>query len=313
MKWIDTCWSAYNMVVNTALNATISTLNTVGSLACMAGGAAFSLSFEMDETVTGSYYAAADISGEVTVGADIPQYQYSFNTSLPFHHYLQKDGDLSYSLTDFVQPATIRTTSAILSTAGTALRLVSANLRTWQQSRSDERFLKEQHRVNAIKPSFREYLYVNAESLASSLSYVSMGSAVTSAAIQWSGLPGSVQSITFPYSGKLKITSKHYTGPVTTALIPLEYTLDQNATMDLPIIHIPVEVEEKVNAQAVANTTYGGGVFFRSHSKADFPVAVPAVLGTSAYLASNFFAGKAQRLRDERLIKAEQEGFDLIN
>jgi hypothetical protein len=314
MKWIDTCRSAWKTVVNTTINAAISTLESLGSLACVAGGVAFSLSYEMDETVTGSYYASGNITGNVTFHGVAPKFDnYTFNTTVPFTHYLQQDGGLTYSLTELVLPETVRTTSAILSASGTALRLLGANLRTWQQGRYDSQFLEERFRVKAIGPTAREYLYANAQSLSSSLSFMTMGSAVSAAAIQWSGLLNYKPKITFPHSSDLHITSEHDTGPVTNEQIPLQYDLaPQNESIDLPIIHVPVEVDVQVAAQAVANTTYGGGVFFQSQSKGDFPVEAPAIIGASAYLAGNFFAVKARRLRSERLIEAERQGYDLI-
>lgn len=314
MKWIDTCWAACKAVVNTAINTTISTLESVGSLACIAGGAAFSLSYEMDETVTGSYYASANITGNVTFHGVAPKLDnYTFNTTVPFNHYLQKDGGLTYSLTELILPETVRAASAILSASGTVCRLLGANLRTWQQGRYDSQFLQERFRAQSISPTAREYLYINAQSLFSSLSFMSMGSAVTAGAIQWSGLLNYKPKITFPHSSEQHITSEHYSGPVTNEMIPLKYDLaPQNETIDLPIIHMPVEVDIQVDAQALANTTYGGGVFFQSQSKGDFPVEAPAMIGTSAYLAGNFFAVKVRNLRAERLIEAERRGYDLI-
>lgn len=315
MKWIDTCWSACKTVVNTTINAAVSALESVGSLACVAGGVAFSLSYEMDETVTGSYYASGYVTGNVTFQATAPKLDnYTFSTIVPFTHYLQQDGGLTYSLTELISPETVRIVSAILSASGTGLRLLGANLKTWQQGRADSQFLQERFRVKAINPTAREYLYMNAHSLFSSVSYISMGSAVTAGAIQWSGLLNYKPEITFPHSSQQAISSEHYSGPVTNVMIPLKYDLPpQNESIVLPIVDVPVEVDVQVDAVALANTTYGGGVFFASGSKGNFPVEAPALIGTSAYLAGNFFATKARNLRSERLIEAERRGYDLIN
>ena len=63
------------------------------------------------------------------------------------------------------------------------------------------------------------------------------------------------------------------------------------------------------NTNATSNVTYGGGVFFNTKKAAKYPVPVPAVVGMGLFIASGFFARRAEEARTKRIVEAKQEYF----
>ncbi len=131
----------------------------------------------------------------------------------------------------------------------------------------------------------------------------------TGAVIRYLGLTNTNHHFTYPSSANQSVNSSNYCGPVDTTMIPVEFVLNQNATIDLPVVHINLSVDEIIDATAMANLSYGGGLFFKSNNHSNIPIIAPAVLGAGTNLASTFFAKKAMRLRDERILEAQQNGY----
>lgn len=309
MSWTDKFWTAYGMVLDATIDVTATALNGIGSVACMLGGAGFATSYAIDEKLNASYYGSANTVGQVNLGFDFLAFDYSINETIPIQHYDQMTGSVSYSMNDYIHPDTVRIGSAIFVTSGAILRALSANIKLWQQSRDDKRFFKHHYGVDIDRPHAQEYAFVNAESVCHSLYYTFTSSAIAGAVIHYSGLVGTNHSVTYPLVADQHVSSSSYNGPVNTVLIPIEFKLDRNITIDLPGLEDPVLVEEIVNANGMVNATYGGGLFFNSHSSSSFPVAVPAGAGISAYLASSFFSKKSKHHRDERIHQAQAIGY----
>lgn len=313
MKWIDSFWTAYDFAVNTVINTTIYCLNGVGTIACVAGGVAFPLSFAMDDTLTASYSGSAHTIGKVNLGVTVQEFNYSLNGSIPFHDYRAKDDGLTYHLQEYIDPATVQIASAILCTSGITLKALSASLKLWQQHRIDKKTFQSQHRIDPISPGGIEYLYVTGESFCDSLSYTLLTSTVTGLLIQYTGIIGSSMHFTYPPVGQGQVNTTHYQGPVDSSLIPVSYSLEQNSTITLPVFNMNVSAEEHVEALATINATYGGGLFLKSNNTTNFPSAIPAVIGVITYNSSRFFSQKATETRDKRLQDARDYGYSLVN
>ena len=139
----------------------------------------------------------------------------------------------------------------------------------------------------------------------SSLSFASLSSAVTGKVLNNLGSLGVGLSITYPSEGTVtpaQESNSHYSGPMKNLLIPVAFQIDKNITLDLFGQPIHAFVEERINA--VANATYGGELSFNGNDSSNAPVAIPAIIGASTYLASTFFAKKAREHRDERIVRA---------
>lgn len=312
MSWMDKFWTAYGVVVNTAIDTTASTLNAMGSIACKIGGVGFAMSYGMDETIKASYYGSANSIGQVNMGIDLVKYKYSINGSIPFQYDTQRDGGASYHIKDYIHPDTVRAASALFTLSGTALRVLSANIKQWQQGREDTRYIKNKYGVQTTGTSIKEYFYVTAGTVCSSLSDSLLSCAATSTLINYSGIIGSNYHFTYPKTSSATVKSSNYQGPVQSSLIPLGLKIEQNITRKLPYIPVDVLIQEKIEANALINATYGGGLSFKSNDNTNLPAAIPASLGIGAYLASTFFARKAARQRDDRMQETHRLAYDMV-
>ena len=312
MSWRDKLWGACNYLANMTVDMTANALNVVGSLSCMAGGAAFAVSYVIDGTLRGSYYGSANTNGELIVGITLPELNWGINESVPFQHLLQKNGELNYHARDYFNPNTIRAFSALFTLSGTTLKALSANIKQWRQGRIDRQYLKEHFGVDDFKPpSWGEYGDVSAESLCSSISYAMLSCALTGGVLAYSPLSRTIQEFTYPSEGERPKDSLYYKGPTDSTLVPVELQIARNVTVELPIIRIDLLVHETADAEAIANTTYGGGLVFEANN-ADFPVAVPMILGTSSHICGTFFRNRARHAREERIVDARQMNYKLL-
>ena len=143
MRWRDRLWSAYGVVVDTTIEITANTLNMVGSLACMLGGAGFAMSFAIDEVLNASYYGAANAMGAVKLSVEFESFDYRINETIPFEDSFQKSDGIAYLLKDYLHQDAVQTTSVLLFSSGTVLRVVGANMKQWQQGRVDKAYYKK--------------------------------------------------------------------------------------------------------------------------------------------------------------------------
>lgn len=311
MFWKNGLWSAYTYAVDSVIGAAANTLNVVGSLACMIGGAGFASASGINETFTGAYYGNGTISGLVHLDVYFPQYTYTYKEDLPFQYSYEKDGSTDYQFQNYLQPDNLRAVSMLCVGVGMLCRLVGANLDLWQQHQMDKRFYADQRKFFLKNPSSKEFMYVSASAIIGSFAYASLANAVIGGVIDYSGWMGSSQSFTYPANSTTYIASQHYSGPVNAVHIPLNYLIAKNVTVNLPVIG-ELKVDEKVELEANATALYGAGVFAVSHSTPDYPIAVPLTVGSLAYLGSAFFANSAKRLRDERIHNEQPKGFLIV-
>ena len=311
MRWIDTLNSTYHLIVDTTIKAAANTFNVLGSLSCMAGGASLVFSYIVDERLNASLYGSANTTGQLFVTIDSTELNFKFNETIPFQHLLQENMQITYHSRDYLEPHTVFVASMVLTFAGGILKLLSANIGLWQRRQEDQRYMKSKYSTDFFKPpSFREYLDTSASSLCSSLAFLAFSSAVLGCILQYSKFRDARYSFTYPSHGSDPLDSTYYKGPITSTLVPITLDVQRNVSVNLPIDGLKIIVQELFALTAVANTSYGGGLFFSAHNSDDFPVVVPAVIvGTSAYLFGSFFETKLVHQRDERLLEASTRGY----
>ncbi|MFI4962479.1 MAG: hypothetical protein ACHP6H_01330 [Legionellales bacterium] len=307
MKWNDWFWAANKKVVETSIDTTASTLNTLGSLACMVSGAGFALSSSIDEALSASYFGSSHTVGHTNITVRIGENGYSVNKTIPFAFYKEVDG--MDNLSEYIDPIKIKQLSMILSAAGVFARALGASIHKWQKSKEDDRFFQNKYQVALESPKIREYLLVNAESLSGSLAQIMISKAVMGSFIYYSGLVGTTYSLTYPPSSTQRVTTNTYKGPVKRRLVSFEFDSDTNSSLDAQEEDPPIDLDQIMHARALANMTYGGGLFFQSETPPGYPVVVPATLGFGLHIISTFFAKKAKQERDERVFNTQQNSF----
>ncbi len=302
MRWKDRFWSACGTIVNTTIDITANAFNTFGSLACMAGGAGFSMSYSVEETLSATYYASANAQGGITLQAAIQDLPYGVNETIAFQDFLQHSDGITFNLKNYLQPDTIKIVSVILFSSGTALRLLGENIKQWQQSRVDKEYFQKHYGIDVPSPAGKEYLHASAKSLAGSISYGFSSTAIAGQLLN-SGVIDPEYSITYPSSGTHRVNGTYYQGPVNELSIPIDYFFAKNVSFAL--FDQPLLATLAARIKAVVNATYGGGLFLHTlDDKQKNPVALPAAIGSSSLLANSFFSKKSIQLRDDRIQKA---------
>ncbi|CEG58092.1 hypothetical protein [Legionella fallonii] len=302
MGWKDRFWSAYGTVVDTAIDITAKTLNTVGSLACMAGGAGFAMSYAVDETLSATYSASGNALGSVVLQAELHGFPYAINETISFQDFLQHSDGTTFNLKNYFPPDTIKIASAILFSSGTALRLLGDNIKQWQQGRVDTLYFRQHHRIDVSPPAIKEYLHASAKSITGSLSYGCLSSAIVGKVFNARISPAEY-SVTYPLNGTHRANGTYYQGPVNELPIPVDYFFSKNISIDFFAQPFLVTVGARINA--MINASYGGGLFLQpAYDQKESPVLIPGVIGGGALLANSIFSRKVVQLRDERILKA---------
>lgn len=302
MGWKDRLWSTCGTIVNTAIDMTANAFNTLGSLACMAGGAGFAISYAVEEKLSATYFASANAVGGVTLQASLQDLPYELNETIAFQDALQHSDGMTFNLKDYLHPSTIKIASVVLFSSGATLRLLGENIKQWQQSRVDKEYFQKRYRIDVPSPAGKEYLHASAKSLTGSISYGFSSTAIVGGLLN-SGLVTSEYGITYPSSGAPRANSTYYHGPLNQFSIPIDYYFSKNVSIDL--FDQPLLATLGARIKAVVNGTYGGGLFlYPLEDKNKNPVALPAVIGSSSLLANSFFSKKAIQLRDDRIQKA---------
>lgn len=314
MDWSDKFWTTYGVVFNTAVNITIGTLNGVGSIACMIGGALGTASYFTNETVAVSYAGAAQFTSQVMVRFSLIEANYTYSQAIPFHHDAAFNNELiSYAIDEWIRPSHLWKASMVLSGSGMMLRALGATLEQWQQGRHLQNYYKTTAAIHIGTPGLREYVCVNAASVAGSVSYVALSAALTDGLINWSRFPGSAQAITYPRHSADHVSGSHYNGPAIVRNLTANYKIGKNETIILPGLDMVLHLEGAIDAVARANVTYGVGAFFQSQSRVSRPLVLPALLGCSmiGYAAERFFKQKAREQQIDRERVAERNEFYL--
>lgn len=323
MSWTKTFWSACSYVTDVSLSVTSYTLDSVGSLACFLGGVGLTSSQALDETIDASYLGAAKTVGMVQFDIQVRQFQYRIHETQPFARYDQMDGGSRFQVTDYLNPQIVQLYSGMCILSGTALKVMSANLNLFRQGLQDRKRFKNSHGSPLDMPYGTEFVMVTTGSMARSLALTAYGIGLAGIVIECSGLVGSSKNMTYPGDGPI-MSGKNYTGPVTSTLMPMEFSMAKNVTFKWPfperIIRLPspfnynftipaveynVLIELAGSAKGALNATYGGGAFFKSNSPHyTTHIASSLTTGVLASLLELSMFKLAQKQRDYRIYEA---------
>lgn len=310
MDWRGTLWSAYNSTVNAAVDLTADAFRAAGSLACLVGGAGIAIADAMNVTFSATYYGAADVNGEVKLNIFIPKYNYTYKEQIPFDQTEDKTGGFSKSLYDFLTPHGVRQASLLLAGSGFVMRLMGDNLKYWQNNRAEAAYFQEKHNIDMRGPDLTEYGEINLASALGSVAYTLNGNFVVGCVMNYSGWLGTASGLTYPEQSNTTVNTNYYNGPVAQLTVPVTYSLAKNTTLNLPIVG-DLEIDERIDLNGMVNATYGVGVFAKSESTPDYPIAIPGVLAMTACLSSRFFNNRAEGQHKERLKEAINNGYSL--
>lgn len=307
MTWTSTLWTICASVINITIDYAATFLDGIGSLASTVGGAGMAVGSIVEEQINPSYFISIETPGQLTVGIDIPSLGLDINQTIPFNYLITEEGQLLYNSQNYLAPQSVMLVSTLLVVSGTVLKVLSANLDKWREYKEDKHFLKKHKNIDYLAPPVRrEYRYCSTAALYRSLSYSALSYVVVSGVFSFSSLRNAIQSITYPSSGDEYVVGENYNGPVANRQFPVVINYQQNGSV------LGLLVEENAQVQAIANVTYGGGVFFKAKDKPDLPIVVPIIVAVSTDQLSRFFKSKALHERDKRIREAQDNQYSLI-
>lgn len=310
MGWADWGKKIYGVVTNSTLDITASALGVCGSVACAAAGVGFALAQGIEKTFRASYWGSAVSAGELDITARVEDINLGVNYTLPLHVSGAKSNEQFYNLGAYIDPSTIQIVSGVLFGSGVVLRTLGSTLKKFQQYRYE--VPEQTWQKQGVKTSQQEYLTVIKNSLLGSFSIGLISNSLAAYFVFYSDFLNSDLDLTYPFSGEQRANSSYsnssyYNGPVMSVTEYIHIQFDpETIPFKIPIIG-EVKVALNISVQGEVNVTAGGGVCFEKNGSTVIPlaanVALSAVAGVSAYLASNFFSRKEQRLRDERVLR----------
>lgn len=300
MKWREGFWGLCTYVIDATITVTANSLNIVGTLACQLGGALFSLSYTADEEINAAYFSSAVVNGRVDFSVNVTKLNYNIkNDTLFFNDNFNKTGGLSGNLQSYISPNSIIKACLILVGSGTLLKLSGTNLQYWQNTRLDKRLYQSQYQLPLSNAGLKEFSYVSLGAVFNSLADVFKIQTVTGTFIHFSKLFNSTLGFTYPERGNIS-HSTNYNGPIISVTVPLSYAFNENIT----ISGGEMNVQASGVANALANISYGAGLFFSPNRHPEPPIAIPATLGLTSQLSGTFFTSKARQLREGRVHEA---------
>lgn len=312
MKWTETLAMVGKTALNTMVDTLANTFNVLGSVACSLGGVGYALSGAMNDSVDIAYFGRVKGHGNIDINIGVHDLGFNQNQTIPMKlDQYQRWGGANYALEDYVQPKTVETISVLCVVSGTLLRTVGDTLKYWHLNNTTTAFYKQAMQHTIPVPSWKEYGYIAAESFLGSVSYASLGYGITSIVMNTTGFIGSQYSITYPKKGPHLTNRTLYSGEVQSALFDFYYKYTKNITVEVPIIHNKITVEERLNASGIVDATYGVGFFAKSHDSAKPLITVPITLGISTALCASFFHHKVDTSRTKRALEATALNSDI--
>jgi hypothetical protein len=313
MKWTDVLWGSYNFVTSTAIDLVATTLNVVGTAACLVGGAGITISNYMQETLSTGYFGGVNVSGDVSLNTTVIEMQYSFQETMPFQRNLISTSDgTTFALKDLADPSKVMWYSYAIVVGGTSLRMMGANLSKWKEGRSDFEQYKSISGIEIAKPSSKEYLYTTAESLANSIALASVSSLSSKITLDTVLLLLDGKLFSYPAQSNESTDSKDYKGPVGEKDFPLDFSVSKNITLDLEK-YLKLHVNEAINATAMTSVKYGGGAVVKPSGDQRVVLGLTSgVIAFGAWKAGGFFASKSRLERDKRVPESEHREYSRL-
>ena len=152
MQWKISIGGIKKYAFEFAVDAAVSAMNTLGSLACVTAGASFAVASSSKDALSVSYFGASDTNGVFDFYLQLNG-SVELNTSITFSHYEETDGD--DGLSNYIKPAKLTIFGFVVGTTGTLLRVAASNIRTWRKGCDDSVQIGLQYN-QGIKPPGRE-------------------------------------------------------------------------------------------------------------------------------------------------------------
>jgi hypothetical protein len=313
MQWVKNLWSACTTVVGTGIDYAANFLNKLGSLSSMVGGAGLAVASVVEEEVNVAYYGSAYVPGKLHIDISVPQLKIKINETIPYSHTWSKQGEMLYDSKNYLTPQAIGMVSAMLVISGTLVQVVAANIKIKRRYIEDRKVLVVEENIGDFAPPSKdEYKYAMAEAACRSVTHASLSYAIVGSILSFSYLNQFSEYFTYPTKGQPAADGSSYIGPVMSELIPVSIEVQENITVTLPDFDIQLLIEQTANAEAVANVSYGGGLFFKAKNKVQPVVVAPALLALGTHAAGNFFERKAIRARDARIAETHASEYRLL-
>lgn len=290
------------LILNNIIETVANTLNTVGSLACVAAGTGIMASYSINQSVDVSYFGMAQSQGSAQLSIDSTNFDIGANETFPVAFEQSLSGAVNYDLKNQVHPQTIQFFSAICIGAGSLLKLASANLKHWNQNSKDNAYFKREEHRSIELPLRKEYLYVSIASFFSSCSYTLFSLSFSNLLFDYlNGLIGSRQAITYPNQGIQAPEGSNYSGPLKNEQFPIDKSYQQQGSFKIASLPFPINFTAVIQLAATANVSFGEELIIHS-KKPETPVASFLLpIAALSYWAETYFTNKAARSRDIRI------------
>lgn len=309
MGWIDSFSKAWGWGVDTTLNVVGSAFSVSGRILSAAGGMGIVVGQELYKTLNLVYYGDVVAVGGLAVDGLVDGSELGLNYTLPLQVSGNRTGQFSSELTkyQYLDPNLFYLVSTACIGSGMLLSTFGDSIKKWQQYRYDARYLKQHYGVELVRPSGKEMLVSIGQSCCASLTISMLSHSIISCIAQYSKL-FDVLYLTYPFSSDKHANGTYYHGPLARGSYPIAFDLDpQTIFVELPFLG-NVSLTLEMALRAIANTTYGGGVFLKENGTQDAVVVTPAVtevisatLGSGSYFALKFFDRTAILMRDNRI------------
>jgi hypothetical protein len=84
MGWTDRFRTAGSWIANTVIDGAATSLNVLGTLACVAGGAGLSVYNSLSNRIRTGYFGGVDINGTADLEITAPEFEFEYNQTIPF-------------------------------------------------------------------------------------------------------------------------------------------------------------------------------------------------------------------------------------
>lgn len=315
MTWDVKLWNVGKVIVDVGVQSTVSLVQGACSFSAVLGGAGIAFSCVVDEQLKTPYYGMISAPGAITITLRLSHSNFSFSESIPFHHYFKKEGQQLYDAKDYFSSQQILFFSICLVAVSTMLKTFISYYKTWLEYQDDEQHYKKKHSMAALcAPSLNEYHFAAGADAFHTLTLAALSCSLVGGVFSCSYVHNQTQQFTYPSKGMSLLNSIYYHGPVVSTLLPIDFLLQYNVSINLPLPHIncTLLIQEVAHTATQANVTYGAGLFFEAKNNPAFPVLAPAVISASSYTMSRFFAKKVEEKRDERVCNTINSAYNLL-
>lgn len=303
MKWRDGLCQTYRISAGALTHALSGSFNVLSSLSCVFGSGACVASYIIDEVLNASFYGLSNTTGSVVLGVDVRELNVQLNDTIPFQNILQQQGQLTYNSRDYLEPNTVFYVGIMMSLSAALLKIISAQLAFWAQNNEMQSYVRTEYKNTFFKPSFRrDYVDVGMKAFLDSSTLFCVSCAIIGTILSYSPLHNAHYSFTYPESGPSVFNNNSdYLGPLAKASFPLSIFIQKNRSLDFLLESFNLSTSEMIGAHALANVSYGGGLFLTANNTKSFPLALPYVAGLLTFSLGDLLRRRLEHRQLERL------------